>query len=115
MSNLEHKIAQQSAMLTGQRLRLQQRKQTLHLGVIALSKRPATLACAALAGFVLARLYPTANARGLQAPANGSGPPATGGLAGTLRVVLASAAPAVIKWAITTALASRDRASRQQA
>jgi hypothetical protein len=116
MSKLDHKIALQSAMLTGQRLRLQQQKQSLHLGIMAFCKRPATLGCAALAGFVLARIYPTAFTGRLQTPVNGSGPSAagTGSLAGTLRIVLISVAPTLIKRAITAGFASRDRALRQQ-
>lgn len=112
MSKLDHEIALQSAMLSGQRLRLQQQKQNLHVGAMAYCKRPATLACAALAGFVFARILPSAFTRKLQTPASGSDPSSTGtaGLAGTLRVVLLSVAPTLIKWAITTGFASRDRA-----
>lgn len=113
MSKLEHSIALQSAKLNGQRGRLQQRKQALRHGVMAYCKQPGTLACAALAGFVLARMVPTALASRLQSPANSSGPPATGGFAGTLRAVLPSVAPTVIKWAITKGFASRERALRQ--
>lgn len=113
MSKLDHKIARQSAMLAGQRLRLQQQRQTLGHGVMAYCKQPGTLACAALAGFVIARIYPAAYASRLHSPANGSGPPATGGIAGIVRVLLPSVAPTVIKWAITKGFASRDRALRQ--
>jgi len=114
MSKLDHRIALQSAMLTGQRQRIAQRKQTLHLGVMAFCKRPTTLACATLAGFVLARTAPAAFIGVLGRTASASGSPVTGGLAGTLRVVLLSVAPAVINWAITADFASRDRALRQQ-
>lgn len=116
MSKLSHKIALQSAMLSGQRQRIQQRKQALHVGVMAFCKRPTTLACATLAGFVVARVSSKAFTGRLQTPASESGPPVAGtaSLAGTLRVVLLSVAPALIKWALTTALASHDRALRQQ-
>jgi len=114
MSKLDHRIALQSAMLTGQRQRIAQRKQTLHLGVMAFCKRPTTLACATLAGFVLARISPTAFIGMPQTPASRSGAPVTGGFAGTLRVVMLSVAPALIKRAITAGFASRDRALRQQ-
>lgn len=62
MSKREREIALQSATLTRQRRRLQLRQQALRHDVRTLCKQPSTLACAALAGFALARMGPLAHA-----------------------------------------------------
>lgn len=112
MSKLDRELALRSAALSQQRRNLRQRRQVLHQDVMALCKRPTTLACAALAGFVLARLNPLALAGRRPSPAAASGKSIAGGVVSTLQVVLVSLAPTLLKRAFTASLSARERSHR---
>lgn len=114
MSKRDHEIARQSATLTQRRLRLHQQQQALHQGVTALCKKPSTLACATLTGFVLARICPMVYGVKLQPSADGTGTSGTSGIMTTLRVVLISLAPTLLKQAITAGISSLNTPREQR-
>jgi hypothetical protein len=114
MSKRLDTIALQSATLTQRRLRIHQRKQALHDDAMALCKQPSTLACAAFAGFVLARTIPMAGTVGLRPSPDATGASGMSSIANTLRVVLIGVAPTLIRQAITAGLASLNSPPEQQ-
>jgi hypothetical protein len=114
MSKRIDAIAMQSATLTQRRLRIHQRKLALHDDAMAMCKQPSTLACAAFAGFVLARIIPMAGAVGLRPSPDGTGTSGMSSIANTIRVVLIGVAPTLVRQAIAAGLASLNNPPEQQ-
>jgi hypothetical protein len=113
MSSRARELALRSAALNQQRQRLQQQKQALHDGALALCKQPGTLACAALAGFILARINPLPHVTRQTSPAGATGAPGAGSFRATLQALLLSLAPILLKQAITAGFAAREKTHRR--
>ncbi len=112
MSNRDRELALRSAALNQQRQRLQQQKQALHDGALALCKQPKTLAGAALAGFILARMSPLSHSARQTSRAGATGTTGTGSFRATLQAVLLSLAPILLKQAITAGFSARKTTHR---
>jgi len=112
MSNRDRELALRSAALNQQRQRLQQQKQALHDGALALCKQPRTLVGAALAGFILARMNPLPHVTRQTSPVGATDTPGTGSFRATLQAVLLSLAPILLKQAITAGFAAREKKHR---